>query len=146
MGEDSEIVGASKNERSESSMSTELAQIYLLAIPLLSAPVAFYLNSTQASTYSLGLEFLIIGVIVLEFIILVVLKSEISLDMGIFSDEEVEERFETKLVCESCNNTLRKSLTMDSPRKIECAQCGQYGMFRINANQDGIVQTETPLP
>ena len=55
--------------------STILAQIFLLAVPLLSAPVAFYFNSKQASNYSLGLEFLIIGVLVLEFLILVVLKS-----------------------------------------------------------------------
>ena len=136
----------SKNEKNESSRSTELAQIYLLAIPLLSAPVAFYLNSTQSSSHSLGLEFLIIGVIVLEFIILVVLKSDISSNMGIFTDDVIEERFEAKLVCMRCKGELRKSLSIGNSRNIECVQCGNSGDFRINVDQDGIVQTDTPLP
>ena len=96
--------------------STILAQIFLLAVPLLSAPVAFYFNSKQASNYSLGLEFLIIGVLVLEFLILVVLKSGAFSERGIYPNSVSIERFEVSLICDKCGEHFRYSLFVTMSR------------------------------
>ena len=126
--------------------STILAQIFLLAVPLLSAPVAFYFNSKQASNYSLGLEFLIIGVLVLEFLILVVLKSGAFSERGIYPDSVSIERFEVSLICDKCGEHFRYSLSEKEPNRVTCYRCGNSNVIRINDTYDGIIHTETPSP
>jgi hypothetical protein len=133
-------------EKPREGFSTQLAQIFLLAIPLLSAPVAFYFNSKQASSYSLGLEFLIIGILVLEFLILIVLKSEMFANRGIYSEEGLEDRFEVNLMCDICDEVFRHSLSADYPRNVSCYGCGNSREIQINDTYDGITHTETPSP
>ena len=125
--------------------STIVAHIFLLAIPLFSAPAAFYYNSKQASTYSLGLEFLFIGVLVIEFGILVLLKSDIVRSKGMFSGISTEDRFEVRLLCRSCGNEFRHSLT-GTLKIVRCSRCDYGSQIRVNNSYDGIVQIDTPSP
>ena len=101
--------------------------------------MAFYFNSKQASNYSLGLEFLIIGVLVLEFLILVVLKS------GAFSERNLpqfslDERFEVSLICDKCGEHFRYSLSEKEPNRVTCYSCGNSNVIRINDTYDGDIQ------
>ena len=90
--------------------------------------------------------FMFIGILVIEFGILVLIKSEIFQNRGIYSDSAAPERFEVKLACENCGVKFRYSLFHDSNRMVECSSCENRGSIRVNDSYDGIVQTETPPP
>ena len=143
-----EVFGDTENSEKEEGRdySSQLAQIFLLVIPLISALVAFYFNSQQAESYSLGLEFLIIGILVIEFLLVALIKSGVLDYKGIYSDDPDIERFEANLICKKCNEELRFFLRANSSKKVECYECGNISEIKINEDYDGIVQIETPSP
>ena|GEM_PF-5972877 len=130
--------------KSVSSQVNYLSHIFLLAIPLAAAPVAFYVNSTQSSSHSLGLEFLLIGVLVIEFGALVIMKSDIFNSKGVFRGDS-SERFEVRLKCSKCSEYFRYSLTT-MPKQVVCPNCSFSSKIRVNDDYDGIVHMETPSP
>ena len=137
----------SQNLKQEESLtSTQLAQFFLLAVPLLSAPVAFYFNSQQAERYSLGLEFLIIGVLFMEFLLIVMINSDFFNFRGIYSKDRNEDRFEAIFVCLDCNEEMRFSIMGDVPVEIECYECGNRQEIQLNDAHDGIIHTDTLSP
>ena len=125
--------------------STTLAQILLLAIPLISAPVAFYFNSQRAENYSLGLEFLVIGILFLEFLIIVMINSRFLKYDGIYKKTK-NERFEVFVECSNCKEGMRFSILSEVAQKIECYECGNSQRISLNQNQDGITHIETSSP
>ena len=126
--------------------STQLAQFFLLAVPLFSAPVAFYFNSQQAERYSLGLEFLIIGVLFLEFFLIVLINSEFFNYRGIYSKDKNEERFEATFACLDCKEEMRFSIVGDMLTELVCYECGNRQEIRLNNTHDGIIHTDTLSP
>ncbi len=112
-----------------------MAQIFLIAIPLIVAPVAFYINAENTNNSSIGLEFLLIGVLVLEFGLLIIAKNGIipipksSMFVG---DGKFDKNITiVKLSCPNCGNKFEVVKTDNED--IICRECnfGPAGMNDI---------------
>lgn len=104
--------------------SNYLSQILLIAIPLISAPFAFLVGGEYGNTGSLGLEYLLIGFLTVEFIILFLFNQKYFKVVSPFDDEEpVLEIVILNLSCLTCNKQFETE-QREKGIEISCPHCG----------------------
>jgi len=125
----------SEVENKEKSSSAYMAQFFLIAIPLVVAPVAFYINSENTNNSSIGLEFLLIGVLVLEFGLLFITKNGIiPIPKSSMFDEEgiFEEKITIlELLCPQCEKNFK--IVKPENDVVKCHMC-DFGPSIIDIN------------
>tara|TARA_B100001250_G_C19797352_1_gene789405 strand:- start:801 stop:1163 length:363 start_codon:yes stop_codon:yes gene_type:complete len=106
-----------------SKSSNYLSQILLIAIPLVSAPFAFILSREYGSSESLGLEYLLIGFLSLEFVILFLFNQKYFKINPIFDgDDPVLEIVILSLTCLNCDKQFETEQREDGD-EVDCPYC-----------------------
>ena len=104
--------------------SSYLSQIFLIAIPLVSAPFAFIVGGKYGDTSSLGLENLLIGFLSVEFFILFLFNQNFITIQPIFDNSEpVLEIVILNLSCTNCNNEFETE-EKEPGTEVYCPRCG----------------------
>ena len=104
--------------------TTFLPQIFLIAVPLVAAPFAFIVSGDYGGSSSLGLEYLLIGFLTLEFVILFLFNQSFFSVEPIFDGSEPVLEIEIlNLSCLECSNEFETE-KRDVGVEITCPKCG----------------------
>ena len=104
--------------------SNYLSQILLIAIPLISAPFAFLVGREYGNAGSLGLEYLLIGFLAVEFIILFLFNQKFfKIESSFDGEEPVLEIVILNLSCLACNKQFETE-QREKGTEISCPHCG----------------------
>ena len=116
-------------EMPSSKSSSYLSQILLIAVPLVSAPFAFIVGGQYGNSASLGLEYLLIGFLTLEFVILFLFNQDYFKISPIFDgDPPVLEITMLSLTCLNCDKQFETEQREDGT-EVSCPYCEKSSMI-----------------